>query len=66
MSLTICSAPGNRRVVLNFARVERMSSQIVGVVVNAPHLRCADGPGGMLKICGLQTQVADIFRAGRV
>ncbi len=51
---------GNRRVVLNFARVERMSSQIVGVVVNA-HRRCAEGPGGLLKVCGLQPQVADIF-----
>lgn len=51
---------GHRRIVLNFENVERMSSQIVGVVGDA-HRRCADEPGGLLKICGLKPQVAEVF-----
>ncbi len=51
---------GNRRIILSFGNVERMSSTIVAVLVKA-HRRCADAPGGMLKVCGLHEQVADVF-----
>jgi anti-anti-sigma factor len=52
---------GDRRIVLNFAQVERMSSQIVAVVTRIHHC-CASVPGGMLKLCGLRPDVADVFR----
>jgi anti-anti-sigma factor len=51
---------GNRRIVLNFGNVERMSSTIVAVLMKA-HRCCAEAPGGMLKICGLSGNVADVF-----
>lgn len=52
---------GDRRIVLSFAQVERMSSQIVAVVTRIHHC-CATAPGGMLKVCGLRPDVADVFR----
>lgn len=51
---------GNRRLILNCAGVERMSSAIVGVLMRI-HRACAAEPGGMLRLCGLRPEVADIF-----
>lgn len=52
---------GNHRVVLNFAKVERLGSWIVAAAVEA-HRRCRDVEGGLLKICGLAPGLAEIFR----
>lgn len=54
-------AAGNHRVVLNFARVERLGSWIVAAVVDA-HRRCRAAEGGLLKICALAPELAEIFR----
>jgi anti-anti-sigma factor len=53
---------GHRRIVLNFAGVERMSSQIVGAVASA-HRRCAESAleGGQLRACGLRPDLAVLF-----
>ncbi|MDG3006669.1 FHA domain-containing protein [Paludisphaera mucosa] len=51
---------GNNRIVLNFARVERLGSWIVAAVVEA-HRRCEAADGGRLKICGLEPQLREIF-----
>lgn len=50
---------GHRRVVLNFAGVERMSSQIVGAVASARR-RCEAG-GGQLRVCGLSAGLEEVF-----
>jgi len=52
---------GNRRIILNFSRVERLGSWIVAAVVDA-HRRCESAPGGRLKLCGLDPQLASIFQ----
>jgi len=52
---------GNHRVVLNFAKVERLGSWIVAAVVEA-HRRCRAAEGGLLKICALAPELAEIFR----
>ena len=57
-------AGGDARIVLDFRGVEFLSSQAVGTVINA-HKRCV-GAGGALKLAGLRTQVAEIFRLMRL
>lgn len=52
---------GNHRLVLNFAKVERLGSWIVAAVVEA-HRRCRAVEGGQLKVCGLAPELAEIFR----
>lgn len=52
---------GNHRLILNFAKVERLGSWIVAAVVEA-HRRCLAVEGGKLKICGLAPELAEIFR----
>ena len=54
-------AAGNHRVVLNFAKVERLGSWIVAAVVDA-HRRCRAVEGGQLKICSLAPELAEIFQ----
>lgn len=54
-------AAGNHRVVLNFAKVERLGSWIVAATVDA-HRRCRFVEGGLLKICALAPELAEIFR----
>ena len=51
---------GHNRMVLNFGRVERLSSWAVGPVTEAIRL-CAQARGGALRVCGLHSQVASIF-----
>jgi len=51
---------GNRRVVLNFGRVERLASLMVMAVKEAA-LRCQAGDGGALKVCGLSPEMSAIF-----
>ncbi len=51
---------GNHRILLNFQAVERLVSW-VSLAVDEVHRRCQSAPGGSLKICGLQPQLADIF-----
>jgi anti-anti-sigma factor len=51
---------GNHRVLLNFQAVERIVSW-VSLAVDEVHRRCQSAPGGALKICGLQPQLADVF-----
>jgi hypothetical protein len=51
---------GNWRVVLDFARVERLASLVVSAVKGAA-IRCRAGDGGALKICGLSADQAAIF-----
>jgi anti-anti-sigma regulatory factor len=52
---------GNHRIVLNFAKVERLGSWIVAAVVEA-HRLCGAHPGGRLKVCGLESQLREVFR----
>ena len=54
-------AVGNHRIVLDFARVERLGSWIVAAVVEA-HRTCEAHPGGRLKVCGLAPALREIFR----
>lgn len=56
---------GNRRIVLSFGNVARMSSRIVAVLMKA-HRRCVGSPGGLLKVCGLCADVADVFAVAGV
>ena len=58
--LTALVRAGHHRLVLNFAAVERMSSQIVGAVA-AAHRRCAAADGGQLRLCGLRPELAEVF-----
>ncbi len=51
---------GNRRVVLNFGRVERLASLVV-VTVREAAARCRAGDGGALKACGLSLDLSAIF-----
>jgi anti-anti-sigma factor len=51
---------GNQRVVLNFSKIERLGSWIVGAAVEA-HRRCESAEGGRLKICGLTRELAEVF-----
>ncbi|HWE38421.1 MAG TPA: STAS domain-containing protein [Isosphaeraceae bacterium] len=51
---------GLRRIVLDLSRVERLSSLGVAALAKA-YRRCTEFLGGMLRICGLQPQVAEIF-----
>ncbi|MBX6313688.1 MAG: FHA domain-containing protein [Isosphaeraceae bacterium] len=50
---------GQSRIALNLGNVEHLSSRAVGTVLKV-HRRCRD-QGGMLKICGVRPQVAEIF-----
>ncbi len=52
---------GNHRIVLNFAKVERLGSWIVAAAVDA-HRRCESAEGGRLKLCNLEPRLAAIFR----
>ena len=56
---------GNRRIVLSFGNVARMSSRIVAVLMKV-YRRCVAAPGGMLKVCGLCEDVADVFAVAGV
>ncbi len=58
--LTALVRAGHHRLVLNFAGVERMSSQIVGAVAVA-HRRCAAVEGGQLRLCGLLADLSELF-----
>jgi anti-anti-sigma factor len=51
---------GAGRIVLDFSNVERMSSQIVGVIGEV-HRRCASRHGGQLKLCGLRASLIEVF-----
>jgi anti-anti-sigma factor len=51
---------GNHRILLNFQAVERLVSW-VSLAVDEVYRRCRSVPGGSLKICGLRTQLGDIF-----
>ncbi|AMV36643.1 FHA domain-containing protein [Planctomyces sp. SH-PL62] len=51
---------GNHRIILNFAKVERLGSWIVAAVVEA-HRRCEAAEGGRLKICEVEPRLAEIF-----
>jgi len=51
---------GNRRVVLNFGRVERLASLVV-VAIREAAVRCTAGDGGALKVCGLGPNLSAIF-----
>lgn len=51
---------GHHRMVLNFIRVERLSSWAVGPVAEAIKV-CAQARGGALRVCGLNPQVDSIF-----
>jgi len=51
---------GNRRVVLNFGRVERLASLVVAAVREAA-ICCSTGDGGALKVCGLSPNLYAIF-----
>jgi anti-anti-sigma factor len=51
---------GPRRVVLNFAQVERLSCQAVGMLSEV-HRQCVARANGMLKVCALQPPVAEVF-----
>ena len=51
----------HHRLVINFIGVERLSSWVVGAVATV-HRRCALARGGALKVCGLEPQLAAIFR----
>lgn len=55
----------NHRIVLNFAAVERLSSQVVGTVLEA-HRRCEGRDGGRLKLCGLRPDVVRVFELAGV
>lgn len=54
---------GYERILIDFAAVERMSSQILAVVADL-HRRCAARPGGQLRLCGLRPEVAEVFNLG--
>jgi anti-anti-sigma factor len=51
---------GHRRVVLNFAAVERLSTWAARTVAEMLDRYTADGDG-MLKVCGLRPRIAGIF-----
>ncbi len=51
---------GNRRVVRNCGRVERLASLVV-VTVREAAARCRAGDGGALKVCGLSPDLSAIF-----
>lgn len=51
---------GHHRMVVNFTRVERLSSWAVGPVSEAIKV-CAQARGGALRVCGLNPQVESIF-----
>ncbi len=50
---------GQNRIALNFGQVEHCSSQALGTVLKA-HRKCRDG-GGVLKICTVRPEVAELF-----
>jgi anti-anti-sigma factor len=51
---------GHRRIVLDFGNVKHMSSQAVGVLLQAQK-RCKSG-GGLLKLCNPLPSVAEVFK----
>ncbi len=51
---------GNHRILINFHAVDRLASWVV-LAVDEANRRCRAIPGGAMKICGLQPQVAEIF-----
>jgi anti-anti-sigma factor len=63
--LTALARAGHHRVLLNFAGVERMSSQIVGAVASA-RKRCAEADGGALRVCNLNPELAVVFELTRL
>jgi anti-anti-sigma factor len=56
---------GSRRVVLNFAGVERLSCHAAGVLADA-HRRYADSGTALLKMCALRPPVAEVFTVAGV
>lgn len=60
LELNALIAAGHRRIVLNFAGVDRMSSQIVGAIA-AAHQRCAASDGGQLRVCNLRNGLEQIL-----
>jgi anti-anti-sigma factor len=56
---------GPRRVVLNFAAVERLSCHAAGVLAEA-HRRYAASGDAMLKLCALRPPVAEVFSVAGV
>jgi anti-anti-sigma factor len=53
-------AAGHVRILLDFTEVERLSSWVVGAVARAQR-ECSRAPGGVLKLCGLQPDLAEAF-----
>jgi anti-anti-sigma factor len=51
---------GHRRLVLDLSAVERLSSWAAGVLADV-FARCRATDGGVIKLCGLKSQVASIF-----
>jgi anti-anti-sigma factor len=51
---------GDRRIVISFSHVERMSSHIVALIAKLDHC-CGSEPGGQLRVCGLHPDVAGVF-----
>ncbi len=57
--LTAVAAAGYSRIIVNFAGVERLSSQFVGALAAAS--RRSRASGGELRICGLRPELASLF-----
>ena len=51
---------GAIRLILDFSNVERMSSQIIGIIGEI-HRRLRTRQGGQLKLCGLKPNLVEVF-----
>jgi len=58
--LTALIESGHHRMILNFSAVERLSSWAVAAIAEASR-KCEAVQGGMLKICGLRSQLVSVF-----
>ncbi len=51
---------GCTRLVLDFSSIQRMTSRLVGVVLTLKRL-CEAEPGGQVRLCGLNPEIAAVF-----
>src|SRR5579862_3498165 len=56
---------GNGKLVLDFTRVEYLSSQAIGMVVGL-HKKVAKVPGGKLVLCGVGPQLMQLLKITRL
>ena len=56
---------GNGKLVLDFTKVEYLSSQAIGMVVGL-HKKVAKVPGGKLVLCGVGPQLMQLLKITRL